>query len=92
MTRIARGSGRSVREVNELIEQHKQFAKMVDKMKGFTKTRGNNLQKMASVVPPHIMKQMGGLGGLTNLMKQMGDMGNLGGLGGLGGLNLPGFK
>jgi hypothetical protein len=54
---------------------------MVDKMKGLSKmTGGHNPQaqmaqmaKMANAVPPHIMKQMGGLGGLTNLMKQMGD-------------------
>jgi len=47
--------------------------------------RGNNMhnmQKMASIVPPHIMKQMGGLGGLNNIMKQMGDMN----------FNIPGFK
>jgi signal recognition particle subunit SRP54 len=85
MARIARGSGRSIKEVHELIEQHKQFSKMVGKMKSLTKGRGNNinnLSKMASVVPPHIMKQMGGVGGLGNLMKQIGDLG----------LNIPGFK
>jgi len=85
--RIARGSGRSMKEVHDLLEQHKQFARMVDKMKSFTKGgRGminpQNLSKMANIVPPHIMKQMGGLGGLNNLMKQMGDMN----------LNIPGFK
>lgn len=85
IARIARGSGRSNKEVNELLEQHKQFAKMVDKLKGITKgVRGNNinLSKMANVVPPHIMKQMGGLGGLNSLVKQMSDMN----------LNIPGFK
>jgi len=83
--RIARGSGRSAKEVHELLEQHKQFAKMVGKMKDLTKPgRGgpNQLAKMANVVPPHIMKQMGGVGGLNNLMKQIGDMN----------LNIPGFK
>jgi len=78
--RIARGSGRSAKEVHDLLEQHKQFARMVDKMKNLGKARGNNLSKMANVVPPHIMKQMGGMGGLNNLMKQIGD------------LNIPGFK
>jgi len=84
LARIARGSGRSIKEVSELMEQHKQFAKMVDKMKVFSKggMRGNNMQKMASIVPPHIMKQMGGLGGLNQIMKQMGDMN----------FNIPGFK
>jgi hypothetical protein len=32
--RIARGSGRSIREVQELLAQHKQFEKVVEKMKG----------------------------------------------------------
>ena len=82
IARIARGSGRSMKEVGDLLEQHKQFAKMVDKMKVFTKGKGNNLSKMASIVPPHIMKQMGGMGGLNSIMKQMGDMN----------LNIPGFK
>lgn len=80
LMRIARGSGRSPREVNELLEQHKQFAKMVKKMQGFGKGRGNQMAKMANIVPPHIMKQMGGVGNIQNLMKQIGD------------LNIPGFK
>jgi signal recognition particle subunit SRP54 len=83
--RIARGSGRSIKEVNELIEQHKLFSKMVGKMKSLGKgnlMRGGpqQLAKMANMVPPQIMKQMGGVGGLNNLMKQMGD------------LKIPGFK
>eukprot|EP01114_Cavostelium_apophysatum_P007379 TRINITY_DN1946_c0_g1_i1.p1 TRINITY_DN1946_c0_g1~~TRINITY_DN1946_c0_g1_i1.p1 ORF type:complete len:487 (-),score=166.68 TRINITY_DN1946_c0_g1_i1:78-1538(-) len=86
--RIARGSGRSIREVSDLLEQHKQFAKMVGKMKNFAKggkmpnMNPANLSKMASMVPPNIMKQMGGMGGLSNIMKQMGDMN----------FNIPGFK
>lgn len=79
MLRVARGSGRSLKEVGELIEQHKLFAKMVEKMKGLAKSKGNNLSKLSQMVPPHLMKQMGGVGGLSNLMKQMGD------------INIPGF-
>lgn len=63
LVRIARGSGRSIREVNELMEQHKQFARMVEKMKNLGKGRGGgrgDIAKMANIVPPHIMKQMGG--------------------------------
>jgi len=33
INRIARGSGRSVREVQELLLQHKNFEKVVEKMK-----------------------------------------------------------
>lgn len=70
LVRIARGSGRSVREVQELMEQQKQFAQMLVKMKSITKARGSNMtQKMANAVPPHLMKQMGGMGGLQSLMK-----------------------
>jgi signal recognition particle subunit SRP54 len=32
--RVARGSGRSVKEVHELLTQYKQFEKVVSKMKG----------------------------------------------------------
>jgi signal recognition particle subunit SRP54 len=73
INRIARGSGRSMKEVSDLLEQHKQFAKMVDKMKVFSKggMRGNNIQKMASVVPPHIMKQMGGMYFLRGLLSSV---------------------
>jgi len=82
--RIARGSGRSIKEVHDLLEQHKQFAKMVDKMKHMTKggRMPNNInpKNLMNAVPPHILKQMGGVGGLNNLMKQMGDF------------NIPGFK
>eukprot|EP01119_Soliformovum_irregulare_P017388 TRINITY_DN5160_c0_g1_i1.p1 TRINITY_DN5160_c0_g1~~TRINITY_DN5160_c0_g1_i1.p1 ORF type:complete len:484 (+),score=148.17 TRINITY_DN5160_c0_g1_i1:53-1504(+) len=79
--RIARGSGRHPQEVQMLMEQHKQFEKMVSKMKNFGKGRGQpNLQKMANAVPPQLMKQMGGMGGLSNLLKQMGD------------INIPGFN
>jgi len=34
ITRIARGAGRSVREIQELLTQHKQFEKVVEKMRG----------------------------------------------------------
>jgi len=88
--RIARGSGRSVKEVHDLLEQHKQFAKMVGKFQGLGKMGGRghnqmnpaNLSKMASAIPPNIMKQMGGLGNINNLMKQMGEMD----------FKIPGFK
>lgn len=66
--RVSRGSGRSIKEVNDLLDQHKQFAKMVDKFKGLGNMTGRghnmnnpqNLSKMASAIPPNIMKQMGG--------------------------------
>jgi len=70
MIRIARGSGRSIREIHELLAQHKQFEQVVAKMKGFRPGRGgvNQMQKM---LPPNILNQMGGAAGLNTLMRQM---------------------
>jgi Signal peptide binding domain len=96
--RIARGSGRTVRDVMEMIEEYKRLAKIWGKMKGLkipkkgdmsALSRSMNAQHMSKVLPPQMLKQIGGMGGLQSLMKQMGsnkDMASMfGGLGGLGG-------
>lgn len=72
-TRIARGSGVRIAEVNQLIKQFQQMRKMMKKLQGGGK---GNMRKM--------MKQMkkGGGGGMPNLPG--GGLGG-GGLGGLGG-------
>ncbi|ESQ30621.1 hypothetical protein EUTSA_v10011425mg [Eutrema salsugineum] len=79
--RIARGSGRLVREVMDMLEEYKKLAKMWGNMKGLkipkngdmsALTRNMNAQHMSKVLPPHMLKQMGGMGGLQSLMKQMG--------------------
>jgi len=69
IARIARGSGRSIKEVNELIVQYKQFEKVVVRMKNVRPGRMNNLQNL---VPPHLLKQMGGASGLNSIIRQMG--------------------
>jgi len=69
ISRIARGSGRSIKEVNELLLQYKQFEKVVAKMKNVRPGRMNQIQNL---VPPHLLKQMGGAAGLNSLMRQMG--------------------
>lgn len=66
--RVARGSGTSVREVEELLVQHKMFAGMVKKMggnKGLLKNMGGNQQmtpqKMAQMqrnMDPRMLRQM----------------------------------
>jgi len=75
--RVARGSGTSVTLVNQLLDVHKQFAKMFKKMKGISGLgkgggRGgvdmNQLQKMMS---PQMMAQMGGRQGMSQMMKSM---------------------
>ncbi|CAL9215103.1 unnamed protein product [Arabidopsis halleri] len=64
--RIARGSGRLVREVMELLEEYKRIAKQ---MKGIKIPKNGDMSK---VIPPQMLKQMGGMSGLQSLMKQMG--------------------
>ncbi|KAI3944229.1 hypothetical protein MKW98_016459 [Papaver atlanticum] len=84
--RVARGSG-----------QYKRHAKVWGKMKGFLKipkkgqksalSHNMNPQQMSKVLPPQMLKQLGGMGGLQNFMKQMGSsedmMGMLGNMGGM---------
>ncbi|GMP34538.1 hypothetical protein CsSME_00007361 [Camellia sinensis var. sinensis] len=78
--RIARGSGRHVREVMEMFEEYKRLAKIWSKMKGLkipkkgdmsALSRNMNAQHMSKVLPPQMLKQIGGMGGLQNLMKQI---------------------
>ncbi|KAG9141711.1 hypothetical protein Leryth_022033 [Lithospermum erythrorhizon] len=83
--RIARGSGRQVRDVMEMLEEYKRLAKIWSKMKGLkipkkgdmsALSRNMNAQHMSKVLPPQMLKQIGGMGGLQSLMKQMGNMGS----------------
>ncbi len=93
--RVARGSGRTIREVNEMLEEYKRLAKIWGKMKGLkipkkgdmsAMSRNMNAQHMSKVLPPQMLKQIGGLGGLQTLIKQMGsNEGMFGGEGGMGG-------
>ncbi|KAL0910505.1 hypothetical protein M5K25_021494 [Dendrobium thyrsiflorum] len=87
--RIARGSGRSVKEVVEMLEEYKRLAKVWSKMKGLkipkkgemsALSRNMNVQHMSKVLPPQMLKQIGGMGGLQSLMKQMGSKDMMGGM------------
>jgi len=83
IVRIARGSGRSVKEVNELLEQFKHFDKMMKKMKQLKipkngQLNNRNLQQVGNILPPHLLKQMGGMGAIQSMMKSFGGMGDLG--------------
>lgn len=93
--RIARGSGRPVRDVMDMFEEYKRLAKIWSKMKGLkipkkgemsALSRNMNAQHMSKVLPPQMLKQIGGMGGLQSLMKQMGSKDMMGGMGGLGGM------
>ncbi|CAA7028630.1 unnamed protein product [Microthlaspi erraticum] len=80
MMRIARGSGRIVREVKEMLEEYKKLAKSLSNMKGLKIPRNGDLmssrsksaQQLSKVLPPQVLEQFGGMGGLQSLMKQMG--------------------
>nr|Q8MZJ6.1 RecName: Full=Signal recognition particle subunit SRP54; AltName: Full=Signal recognition particle 54 kDa protein [Geodia cydonium]AAM23234.1 signal recognition particle 54 kD protein [Geodia cydonium] len=94
--RVARGSGTSVREVNELLKQYSNFSATVKKMggiKGLFKggDLGKNVnpsqmaklnQQMAKMMDPRVLQQMGGMSGLQNMMRQFQQ----------GASNMPGFK
>ena len=80
--RIARGSGRQVREVVEMLEEYKRLAKIWSKMKGLkipkkgemsALSRNMNAQHMSKIIPQQMLKQIGGMGALQNLMKQVGN-------------------
>ncbi|MCL7038479.1 hypothetical protein MKW94_012075 [Papaver nudicaule] len=77
--RVARGSGRSVQDVKDMLDEYKRTAKMVGKtMKGLKipkngeSSRGMNAQQLSKALPPQMLKQIGGMGGLQKLMKEMG--------------------
>jgi len=78
INRVARGSGRSVKEVNELLIQYKQFEKVAARFKHFRPPRAGanvNVNQIQNMMPPQLLKQMGGASGLTSLIRQMGKEG-----------------
>lgn len=91
ITRVARGSGVTEKEVRDLISQYTKFAAVVKKMggmKGLFKTGDlmKNVnqsqlaklnQQMAKMIDPRVLQQMGGLSGLQNMMRQLGSAGNM---------------
>ncbi|GER48448.1 signal recognition particle 54 kDa protein [Striga asiatica] len=79
--RIARGCGRPVRDVMEMVEEFKRVAKIWSKKKGLkipkkgqmnALSRNMNAQQMSKVLPPQMLKQIGGTDGLQSFLKQMG--------------------
>ena len=95
MTRIARGSGTSVREVEELLTQHKMMAAMAKKMGGNMKNMqraqqalagGNKQQQFAAM-----QKRLQSMGGGRGMPDMSSLMSMLGGGGGGGGGAMPGM-
>lgn len=79
MTRIAHGSGTSVREVEDLLTQHRMMAGMAKKMGGNMK----NMQKAQSAMGGGNRQQQ-----MAAMQKRMQSMGGGGGAGGPGGMDL----
>ncbi|KAG9193411.1 signal recognition particle protein [Alternaria panax] len=96
MTRIARGSGTSVREVEELLTQHRMMAGMAKKMKGgmanMQKAQGamggGNKQQQLAAMQKRMQSMGGGAGGAGGGMPDIGAMMKMlgGGRGGGGGM------
>jgi len=97
MTRVARGSGTSVREVEDLLTQHKMMAKMAKKMKGDLSNmqrnqgamQGKNTRQQMEAMQKR-MQAMGGSGlpggnDLAQMMKMFNGGGGFPGMGGAGG-------
>jgi len=79
IARIARGSGRSTKEVNELLEQFKHFEKIMKKFPNLKigkngQVAPRHMGQLTNMLPPNVIKQIGGLGAFQNMMKSMGNM------------------
>ena len=85
IVRVARGSGVTQKEVQELLTQYTKFAAVVKKMGGIKGLfRGGDMaknvnptqmaklnQQMAKMMDPRVLQQMGGMSGLQNMMRQL---------------------
>ncbi len=72
--------------MSDLLEQFKHFEKMMAKMKNLKipksgQVNGRNMAQLGNILPPNLMKQMGGMGAIQNMLKQMGGAGGMGGMG-----------
>ena len=96
MTRCARGSGTSVREVEDLLTQHKMMANMAKKMKGGMANmqraqgamQGKNNKQQMEAMQKRMQSMGGGMPGgadLANMMKMFGGGAGGGGMPGMGG-------
>uniref|UniRef100_A0A4W3H2K3 Signal recognition particle 54 kDa protein n=1 Tax=Callorhinchus milii TaxID=7868 RepID=A0A4W3H2K3_CALMI len=94
--RVARGSGVTTRDVQELLTQYTKFAQMVKKMGGIKGLfKGGDMsknvnpsqmaklnQQMAKMMDPRVLHHMGGMAGLQTMMRQFqqGAAGNMKGM------------
>ena len=89
--RIARGSGALIFEVQILLNEYKNFQKMVGKMGGLIKGGGSELtemqrnpsqfmNKLGGMLPQNLLQQMGGTGNIMNMMKEFQSLEGMSGL------------
>jgi len=75
--RISMGAGLHPMHLVQLAEICKTMGKAASKMKGMKLKNGqmptnmNDLNKLSSMIPPHMLKQMGGVHGMKNIMSQL---------------------
>ena len=92
--RIARGSGCSIIEVKLMMDEHKKFSKIVERMGGLAKGKGGDLtqlqrnpnllkNKLNGMIPQNLINQMGGTGGIMNIMKEFSNLEGLQNLSGI---------
>lgn len=79
MERIARGAGRHMNDMYELIEEFKRLQKMMQKMKGLKMPKSGkmsalsqnlNAAQLSKALPPQMLQQLGGPGAIQQMMKQ----------------------
>ncbi|KAM3405217.1 hypothetical protein ACQJBY_007980 [Aegilops geniculata] len=76
--RVARGSGRQVKDVTDMLEEYKRLAKMWSKLNVSKlippngKMSDQAIQKMLKAMPRQVVQQMGGKSAFEALVKQIG--------------------
>uniref|UniRef100_A0A0E0DTQ2 Signal recognition particle 54 kDa protein n=1 Tax=Oryza meridionalis TaxID=40149 RepID=A0A0E0DTQ2_9ORYZ len=77
--RVARGSGRTMKDVTDMLEEYKRIAKVCSKLKKLPKNMDRNvmnnkdtLNTINNLIPKQLLNQIGGVNPLQSIMKQMG--------------------
>mmetsp|Transcript_1153 Transcript_1153/g.3571 ORF Transcript_1153/g.3571 Transcript_1153/m.3571 type:complete len:478 (-) Transcript_1153:176-1609(-) len=75
LMRVARGAGVHPVAVEELLNEHKRFAKVVEKLGGIKGLESGNMQNLTKQMPkimdPQMLRQLGGAGNIQQMIKQI---------------------
>ena len=77
-----------------MMDEHKKFSKIVERMGGLAKGKGGDLtqlqrnpnllkNKLNGMIPQNLINQMGGTGGIMNIMKEFSNLEGLQNLSGI---------